>query len=458
MNINAIHLFFMRKILLCSILLVASFASAYAGGLVTNTNQSASFLRNPARMASLELDAVYYNPAGVAFMNKGFHLGLNNQSAFQSRNITATIQSNSYVPTTAMDNRLYEGKIVSPVIPSVHFAYVADRWSISSHFGVPGGGGKLDYANGLPMFDVMVRQMIFGTVKAMYMGNGAPESVANEQALGAAGNATVNSAFTGQTFLFGWQVGGTYKLTDNLSAYAGARLLMAKAKYEGSVYYALSGQEQNMDLLTEQSGFGIAPIVGLDYKLDRLNLAVKYEFGSNIEVENSTSTFPSQFDNVDALGRFKDGVKSKMDQPSLLTVGAAYDLTSALKLSAGMHYYLDKSANYNGLENEINSNTVEYLLGAEYELCNRLTLSAGVQFTNYDVTDNYNSNTGFMISSYSLGGGFKYSATDNLDLNVGVLWTNFDDYSKMANYNGIGMYEQYERKNIVAGIGANWSF
>jgi long-chain fatty acid transport protein len=110
------------------------------------------------------------------------------------------------------------------------------------------------------------------------------------------------------------------------------------------------------------------------------------------------------------------------------------------------------------LENEINSNTVEYLLGAEYELCNRLTLSAGVQFTNYDVTDNYNSNTGFMISSYSLGGGFKYSATDNLDLNVGVLWTNFDDYSKMANYNGIGMYEQYERKNIVAGIGANWSF
>ena len=147
-----------------------------------------------------------------------------------------------------------------------------------------------------------------------------------------------------------------------------------------------------------------------------------------------------------------------MDQPSLLTVGAAYDLTSALKLSAGLHYYLDKSANYNGLENEINSNTVEYLLGAEYALCNRLTLSAGVQFTNYDVTDNYNSNTGFMISSYSLGGGFKYSATDNLDLNVGVLWTNFDDYSKMANYNGIGMYEQYERKNIVAGIGANWSF
>lgn len=144
----------------------------------------------------------------MAFLQKGFHIGLNNQSAFQSRNVTATIQSNTFVPPTAMENSLYEGKIASPVIPSLHFAYVADRWSISSHFGVPGGGGKLDYENGLPMFDVMVRQMIYGNVKALYMENGVPESVANEQAFGAAGAATVNSAFSGQTYLFGWQVGG----------------------------------------------------------------------------------------------------------------------------------------------------------------------------------------------------------------------------------------------------------
>ena len=448
----------MKKIFLCSLLLAASFATALAGGLVTNTNHSASFLRNPARMASLELDAVYYNPAGVAFLEKGFHFGLNNQSAFQSRNITATIQSNTFVPPTAMENSLYEGKIVSPVIPSLHFAYVSDRWSISSHFGVPGGGGKLDYDNGLPMFDVMVRQMIFGNVFGALVGGGAPQATAATQAYQMAGAADVNSAFSGQTFLFGWQVGGTYKLTDNLSAYAGARLLMAKSKYEGSVYYALGEQEQTMDLLTEQSGFGIAPIVGLDYKFDRLNLAVKYEFGSNIEMENSTSSFPAQFDDVAALSRFQDGVKSQSDQPALFTAGAAYDLTNALKLSAGMHYYFDKDANYNGLEDEINSNTVEYMLGAEYALFPKLTLSAGVQLTDYDVTDNYNSNTGFMVSSYSLGGGLKYSPTDNLDLNLGVLWTNFDDYSKTANYNGIGMLEQYERKSIAVAIGANWSF
>src|SRR5690554_2673328 len=434
MNFKAIRIIFMKKIVLCSLLLAASFTSALAGGLVTNTNQSAAFLRNPARMATLELNAVYYNPAGVAFLKKGFHLGLNNQSAFQSRNITATLQTNPFVPASVMQKSLYEGKIASPVIPSVHFAYVADRWSISSHFGVPGRGGKLDYANGLPMFDVMVRQMIYGNVYSMMLAGEYPENIAREQAHGAAGQAAVNSAFAGQTFLFGWQMGGTYKLTDNLSAYAGARLLMAKAKYEGSVYYAFSGQENSMELLTEQSGFSIAPIVGLDYKFDRLNLALKYEFGSNIEVENMTSSFPTQFNEVAALARFKDGVKSQSDQPALLTAGAAYDLTVDLKLSAGIHYYFDKNTDYNGLEDEILSNTVEYLLGAEYALSEKLTLSAGVQFTNYDLSDNYNSNTGFMMSSYSLGAGLKYSPTDYLDLNLGVLWTNFDDYNKTANY------------------------
>lgn len=449
----------MKKLLLCCVVLATFFATAVAGGLVTNTNQGAAFLRNPARNATLELDAVYYNPAGVAFLKNGFHFGLNNQSAFQSRNISATLLSNNHVPPAAMENRKYEGKIASPVIPSLHFVYVADRWSISSHFGVPGGGGELEYANGLPMFDVMVRQMIFGNVYASLTGNQVPPATAATQAYTMAGEAAVNSSFSGKTYLFGWQLGGAYKLTDNLSAYAGARLLMARASYVGEVSYSVGGQPATvMGLNTEQSGFGVAPILGLDYKLDRLNLALKYEFGSKVEVENKTTEFPDQFNAVPSLARFQDGEKSQMGQPALLTAGAAYDVTSALKLSAGFHYFFDKDADYNGLEKEINSNTTEYLLGAEYALTEKWTVSAGTQFTNYDVTDNYNSNTGFIVSSYSLGGGLKYNASENLAFNLGVLWTNFDDYTKTADYNGIGVQEEYERKSIAGAIGAVFSF
>ena len=39
--------------------------SLIAGGLVTNTNQSAMFTRLQNRNASTSIDAVYFNPAGL---------------------------------------------------------------------------------------------------------------------------------------------------------------------------------------------------------------------------------------------------------------------------------------------------------------------------------------------------------------------------------------------------------
>ncbi|MCL1867835.1 MAG: hypothetical protein FWF72_02645, partial [Paludibacter sp.] len=66
-------------------------ANAFGGGLLTNTNQSVRFLRNPARGASTDIDAVFSNPAGLSFMeHNGFTLSLNNQSAFQTRTISST--------------------------------------------------------------------------------------------------------------------------------------------------------------------------------------------------------------------------------------------------------------------------------------------------------------------------------------------------------------------------------
>ena len=67
--------------------LMGAFSSlALASGLNTNTNQSAAYLRNVARYATTEADAPYYNPAGTAFMTDGFHISLNSQAFWQSRN------------------------------------------------------------------------------------------------------------------------------------------------------------------------------------------------------------------------------------------------------------------------------------------------------------------------------------------------------------------------------------
>ena len=65
-------------VLLCGMIL--SMSNAFAGGILTNTNQSAQFARMLSRNASIDLDAVYFNPAGLTQLENGFYFGLQNQS------------------------------------------------------------------------------------------------------------------------------------------------------------------------------------------------------------------------------------------------------------------------------------------------------------------------------------------------------------------------------------------
>ena len=46
----------------------------FAGGVITNTNQSTQFVRTVSRNASLDDDAVYFNPAATAQFSEGLHL------------------------------------------------------------------------------------------------------------------------------------------------------------------------------------------------------------------------------------------------------------------------------------------------------------------------------------------------------------------------------------------------
>ena len=79
-----------KKTILAAAVMCGAASNANAGGIITNTNQSVSFLRNPAREAAIGIDGVYSNPAGVMFMNEGFHIGLNWQCGWQTRTVETT--------------------------------------------------------------------------------------------------------------------------------------------------------------------------------------------------------------------------------------------------------------------------------------------------------------------------------------------------------------------------------
>ena len=147
-----------------------------------------------ARGASIDIDGVYSNPAGLAFLpGDGLYLSLNGQSAYQTRNIDMTFP---LFPEDGTDV-IIRVKFCS-FIPSFQGAYKKGDWTISGSFAVGGGGGKASFDDGLGMFD----SMVMGQIYQASGGKVTPNMY------------TINSAMDGSQFIYGVQLGLSYKVND----------------------------------------------------------------------------------------------------------------------------------------------------------------------------------------------------------------------------------------------------
>ena len=201
----------MKKIVL-SILGMGLFAQlALAGGIVTNTNQSAAWVRSLVRDASLSTDAVYFNPAGVARMADGFYIQVSNQTISQTKTIT-----NEY---PLLNNKTFIGDVAAPLFPSVYAVYKKGNFAVHAGFGVVGGGGSADYKTGLPSFEVPV--------------SGIPASLTANKIPTTAYSAAIN--FSGTSSYMGIQLGASYKINEFIAVGLGVRYIMAKNTYKGYI-------------------------------------------------------------------------------------------------------------------------------------------------------------------------------------------------------------------------------
>lgn len=429
----------------------------FAGDYLTNTNQNAAFLRMIARGASIDVDGVYSNPAGLAFLPEdGFHLSLTGQSAYQTREILATS------PLWTLDGntteRYYKGTASAPIIPSFHGAYKKDRWVISASFAITGGGGKASFDNGLPMFDALAIGGIY----------------TNAQLTGLVGKPVtpdmyeINSAMDGKQYIYGVQLGVSYRFNNWLSAFIGGRMNYVKSGYEG--YLKAQMKEEfggmaltNLELDCDQSGWGLTPIIGLDAKLGRWNLAAKYEFQTNLNIENKTNKLEVPVGTPEAVIKpYADGEQTPSDIPAFLSVAAGYEILPTLRASVEYHFFDDKRAGMlNDRQKTLKHGTHEYLAGIEWDVIKYLTISGGFQKTDYGLSDNFQTDTSFYCSSYSLGFGARARLSDALSLDIAYFWTTYDDYTKTsADYNGTGMpgTDVYSRTNKVFGLSLNYHF
>lgn len=456
----------MKKSLLIGATILMVSSVAFAGGLLTNTNQHVSFLRNPARGASTEIDALYSNPAGIVFMNDGFHVSLNNQSAFQTRTITSTFAP--FVGNGGSETKKFEGEASAPIIPSVFALYKKDKWAFGAHFAVSGGGGKATFNKGLGSFESqisLIPAMITGMTSAMGL---APTT-----------QYSADIYLEGKQIIFGAQIGAAYLFTDYLSGYAGLRMNIVNNGYVGHIrdiqanvgggnmvnlHQMLSGmgmfdaaaQVADKDLDCEQSGWGVTPILGVDFKMAKWNVGVKYEFKTGLNIENKTKV------NTTGMPAYDNGVETPHDIPGLLTLGVSYEILPVLRASVGYHQFFDKNADMAGDKQKfIDHGGREYLGGIEWDITRVIQISGGVQYTESGVTDNYQSDMSYSLTSTSIGFGAGFNLTSKLKLNVAYFWTIYNDYTKNAdNYNGTGISgtDVFSRTNKVFGIGLDYSF
>jgi long-chain fatty acid transport protein len=202
----------MRK--LCTLISLTLFTgSLFAGGLVTNDNQSALFTRMQNRNASTSIDAVFYNPAGLTKLGNGFYFSINNQTIGQTQKIT---NNYTYLSGTPKE---YVGKVSAPIFPSVYAAFKAGKFALSAGFNPVGGGGGAKYDKGLPSFEMQIADLV-----PLLNSEGIPTTQYN-----------ADIYFKGTSVYFGYQANASYEINKMLSVAAGVRVVSAKNTYSGSM-------------------------------------------------------------------------------------------------------------------------------------------------------------------------------------------------------------------------------
>ena len=182
---------------------------SYSGGIVTNSNQSASWVRMLCRDASTNIDAVYFNPAGLTKLSDGFYFSLTNQSITQTKTIT-----NSY---PYLNNNEFVGDVSAPLFPSIYAAYKLNKLAFSLGFNPVGGGGSAQYDQGLPSFETGISDLVPGL-----------------QAAGQNVTAySIDSYFEGTSVYWGLQGGISFEINDMISVFGGLRYNYGVNTYDG---------------------------------------------------------------------------------------------------------------------------------------------------------------------------------------------------------------------------------
>lgn len=427
-----------------------------------NKNQSVEFTQTQNRNASTDVDAVFHNPAGVAFLpSNGLYLAAGNQLIFQNPSVKEdNVFLNAFGPGT------YQGEVSIWLLPTLHAAYRMDDLSFFLHAAPLSGGGKGVYDQGLPMFD----NMILG------FASGVGDNVKNlvdagyEQQLAQAGfpgqHVTTGSqiagfeyqrdmSFTGDVKTYSATAGAAYKILPTLSASLGYRFAYASNTYKGGakknqlavIYQGSQGLDaagisgpsvdttinatakhvidslwRDIDVDVTQTGVTHGVVVGLDFQPDEnLNFGLRFEWNGDLELENTESSVKGPDALVAVLNQtYGKGVKSKATEPMVIAGGIAVKPTPKLTLESSLTYGLASMVDLDGAEKDYHDSYYGGL-GVRYKVTDKFEAALGYTYDGTSRDNPARTEITADLPTQYLSTGFGFQASPRLRFDIGAM-------------------------------------
>lgn len=346
----------LRRMLMLIILTFLNIDSYSVGGIEILTNTTNSAAANPAQQAAVSVEAVFYNPAGSAFLSDGhyFHYGV-------------------YGVGTDYETRTGDLKLDTTdpqFLPSFSYIFKKDREAYYLGFGNIGQGGLLEYDISTPLVQDF--------------------------------NATI--IHPGGIF------GVSYMVKDDLSLSLGGRWVYSRIEADGKT-------AQGREFESRIDAWGIAPEVGIHAKMnEKWNVAAKYLGETSLSYDGSIKKGNEVV--IDTLfGRYSRDQRKNF--PAILSLGSTYELNGYQKIYFGYNWIFENDKDADRDLYGKYDDTFEYSMAFEQYINDKWDLILGYAYTDkgdnnegiLEITE---------LDAHQVGTGLRYKYSPETEINFGL--------------------------------------
>ena len=454
-------------------------------------NHSAQYVRTLNRNASIDADAAFYNPAGLAFMEQpGLYIMFSSQSYYAKRlhqqsyyGIDMDGQGNRQTSNTQDPflGRLpdeYFAETLAPVLPDLDVIYKTKNWAAYFDLSVMQAAPDMTFPEGLAVMD-------WGNLATLETGYYASDSKILIYSRDAKAIRT--------EYYIGATLGGSYAIYDWLSVALGLRYINAQGnqiiriKNSTAVTEAVDLSDptqlalQDWDISTDTQGHGFGLILGSHFRpLPDLEVGLRYEYYAPMVLDKTTVRFlaPEAIEKSGSLDIFKDGSPSeemtylagngsselKATYPQSLSLGVSYTPMAELRVEVSGELSLGSLRDLDDREEEWN---LGYRVGAciEWEFMPNALVSLGYVYHDFGIKPEHRNEADPLLSSHSLGAGVEFRIGDRLRVSLGGFYMFFvpevlfdQEFTDVTAPTDHYLEKYFDEQRLSVGLGITYRF